>query len=222
MNRYDGIIFDFGDTLVKTPSLTDSLVSVFEHPKARDIGLQIEAKLVALYQPGQVEQPDWKELWQQSFNVFGAPFEKRIAHAHLNEFLKLCELHPYALSLLSKLHKLPIKIGLLSNVTGPSEVFSEALKTFGLHEYFDAIVWSSDIGFRKPSKQAYDITLDRLGISAERTLMVGDSELADIDGAQKSGLQSILLTSEMSKSTTANFKSTYQNAEEEIMKVLRG
>lgn len=45
----------------------------------------------------------------------------------------------------------------------------------------------------KPSADFYRVAVDSLGCDAERTVMVGDDALADVDGALAAGLQGILV-----------------------------
>lgn len=48
-------------------------------------------------------------------------------------------------------------------------------------------------GFRKPSKKAYVHALEVLNAPAEETVMIGDQIYTDINGAQKMGIQGILV-----------------------------
>jgi FMN phosphatase YigB (HAD superfamily) len=56
----------------------------------------------------------------------------------------------------------------------------------GYDAYVDDFVLSYEVGAIKPDPTVFRIALDRLGIAAENTLMVGDSEEAD-GGATKLG-----------------------------------
>jgi putative hydrolase of the HAD superfamily len=47
---------------------------------------------------------------------------------------------------------------------------------------------------RKPDARIFRAALDRLGVPAERTVMVGDNLEADIVGARRVGMRTILLT----------------------------
>ena len=83
--------------------------------------------------------------------------------------------------LLRHLRKAKIPIGLVSNVTGPSEIFERDLSEKGLRPYFDVVVWSSRVGVRKPNPEIYQIALERLKLEPSRLIvMIGDHEIADI------------------------------------------
>ncbi len=70
------------------------------------------------------------------------------------------------------------------------------LKLAGLIQYFDDIYVSDDIGYEKPNEMFFRECMRRSGFQAEQVLMIGDSYLADIVGAYKSGIDSCWLCSD--------------------------
>jgi len=87
-----------------------------------------------------------------------------------------------------KLHKLAI----ISNMT------REALAFITEHSqwltYFDACVFSFEVGVNKPDSRIYEICLDRLTIPAQACLFVDDSE-ENVLGARRTGMHGIHYTS---------------------------
>ncbi len=77
------------------------------------------------------------------------------------------------------------KIGLLSNVA--KHGLSRHFTSKELPRYFDVVVESGDIGFAKPSAQAYEITADRLGVRLDECVMI-DDQYDYCEGAQKVGM----------------------------------
>ncbi|WP_197318889.1 HAD family hydrolase [Saccharomonospora sp. NB11] len=75
------------------------------------------------------------------------------------------------------------KVGVLSNIAFD---IRPAFAARGYDAYVDDFVLSYEVGAIKPDPTVFRIALDRLGIAAENTLMVGDSEEAD-GGATKLG-----------------------------------
>jgi putative hydrolase of the HAD superfamily len=57
-------------------------------------------------------------------------------------------------------------------------------------EIFDVVVDSAFVGARKPEPRIYEVTLERLGSSAESTLFVDDVE-HNCEGARRLGMQAI-------------------------------
>ncbi|MBB6482722.1 HAD family hydrolase [Spirochaeta isovalerica] len=219
---YKGIIFDFGNTLTRSSSLADSLEQILDNPNSKAIGLSIENKIYKLYKPDQVEQPSWISVWKESFDEFGTPFTESIGREHLKTFTKNCKTQTYSIPLLTKLKNIGLKIALLSNVTGDAEIFQNDLQNRGLDKFFDVIAWSSDIGFRKPSIQSYNYVIDKLNLNKSEIIMIGDSEIADIRGAIKAGLNCIKITDEENNISDATYVVKRESAFEDIISITTG
>jgi putative hydrolase of the HAD superfamily len=57
----------------------------------------------------------------------------------------------------------------------------------------DALLISSEVGFRKPHPSFYKAACERLGLPASRVLCVGDDKENDVRGAQRAGLWAMFL-----------------------------
>ncbi|MGH7705991.1 MAG: HAD family hydrolase, partial [Candidatus Dormibacteria bacterium] len=68
----------------------------------------------------------------------------------------------------------------------------EQLERLEVAQYFDATVFSSEIGWRKPDPRIFRELLSRLGLSAAEVWFVGDEWEADIEGAEAAGMRAIL------------------------------
>ncbi|MFX1393466.1 MAG: HAD family hydrolase [Promethearchaeota archaeon] len=90
-----------------------------------------------------------------------------------------------------------IKMGVLSNHPHHSTI-KNLLKKFDLLKYFNTVVTSAKFGKRKPNPEIFHYTLKKMGLENEERssiFMVGD-EYADIVGANRAGLQTILFERE--------------------------
>lgn len=58
------------------------------------------------------------------------------------------------------------------------------------HDLFDELVFSWQVGLRKPSAEVFAVTLERLGVRADEALFFDDSP-AMVDGARAAGLAAI-------------------------------
>ncbi len=186
-----GIIFDYGNTLAISASLTDSLKQVLKNEKAEAIGIEIEAHLASLYQPDQKIQPFWGDVWASAFAKFGVAYSEEVAISHLKHFMLSCKLYSYTIELLTDLKTAGYRLGLLSNVTGPTHIFHNDIKNKGISPFFDSVVWSCETGYRKPSKKVFQIALEKLKLNHTEVIMVGDNEMADIEGAMKLGIKTV-------------------------------
>ena len=94
-------------------------------------------------------------------------------------------------ALLDSLSDRGLKIGLVSNAFDPAWLLHADLERMGLAERLDAAVFSSEVGKRKPHPAMFATALERLGVTAERALFVGDSLYADVRGAKEAGMTTV-------------------------------
>jgi len=81
-------------------------------------------------------------------------------------------------------------LGLISNSHRPLDAF---LEHFDLRGLIAGAVSSADHGFMKPHPSIFESALDRLGVNAAASVMVGDSYTHDIVGAQRAGMLGVLV-----------------------------
>lgn len=100
----------------------------------------------------------------------------------------LC-LYEGAASLLTRLKEDGKRIFLLSNA---QRLFTEPeMRALGIYELFDAVYYSSDAGFAKPSRRFYQKLLKEQALAPAESVMVGNDDKADAWGAHDNGLDSI-------------------------------
>jgi putative hydrolase of the HAD superfamily len=63
----------------------------------------------------------------------------------------------------------------------------------GMTPLFDTIVGSSAVGVEKPDPHIFTIALERLGVTADQVLHVGDMYVSDVIGARRAGIVPVLL-----------------------------
>jgi putative hydrolase of the HAD superfamily len=123
------------------------------------------------------------------------PEDPRIAatvEAYFSAFYDHCHLIPGTEDMLRML-KGSYRLGLLSNFThGPAGW--EIIDRLGLRPFFEVILISGDIGYRKPHPLVFERLVDALGVSTDRIAFVGDDLEPDIMGAARAGLKPILST----------------------------
>jgi putative hydrolase of the HAD superfamily len=80
------------------------------------------------------------------------------------------------------------RVGLLTN--GTSRLVAD-LATLGIHDEFDVIFNSAELGFAKPDVVVYETVCARLGLHPGAVFFVDDSP-AHVDGARDAGLNAAL------------------------------
>src|SRR5262245_62786740 len=81
-------------------------------------------------------------------------------------------------------------VGVISNSHRSLDAFRDHFELGGL---IHALVSSSLHGYMKPHPSIFEVALERAGVSAGVSLMVGDSVKADIEGAVAVGMRAVLL-----------------------------
>ncbi len=99
-------------------------------------------------------------------------------------------------SLLTRLHQRGVKIALCTNK--PYAITLSVLAAFGWDRLFEAVIGGDSAAARKPDPAPLKLALDRMKISAQECLMVGDSA-ADVKAAQALGMKCFLLRHGYSK-----------------------
>jgi HAD superfamily hydrolase (TIGR01662 family) len=82
------------------------------------------------------------------------------------------------------------KIGAISNSHRSLDAFTDH---FRLAHVITTAVSSAEHGYMKPHRSIFETALERAGVAAAESLMVGDSVKADIEGALAVGMRAVLL-----------------------------
>lgn len=78
------------------------------------------------------------------------------------------------------------------------------LDTLGLTELFEDIIISSEVGWKKPHKEVFDIAFKRFGIKAEDSFYVGNDMMDDVFGAHGAGMKTVYIETEQSRKYSDN------------------
>lgn len=98
---------------------------------------------------------------------------------------------PEVTDVLDELDRLGVRTAILSN-WGPW--LREVLDHEGMTDRFEAIVVSGEEGLEKPDRAIFDLTLERLGLTAGPDIAyVGDDLRADVEGSTGAGLTPVLV-----------------------------
>ncbi len=99
---------------------------------------------------------------------------------------------PSTPGVLTQLRERGLTLGVVSNADGR---ITSILQRCGLAQFFQVIVDSHEVGVEKPDPRIFDFALTRAQARPEHTLYVGDIYSVDVIGAERAGIQPILLDS---------------------------
>ncbi|MCY4129304.1 MAG: HAD-IA family hydrolase [Gammaproteobacteria bacterium] len=146
-------------------------------PFIRSHGSSIDTgELNILYEKASLGQLDVDEFWR----------ELDLSPAIEDEYLAGHELNEGALDFLNFARNIGIDVWCLSNDV--SRWSFKLRKRFLLEDLFVDFVISADIGFRKPSEQAYHCLIDRIGHLPD---LFVDDRVRNVSAAQLAGIPSV-------------------------------
>ncbi|WP_455367917.1 HAD family hydrolase [[Eubacterium] cellulosolvens] len=84
-------------------------------------------------------------------------------------------------------------LGVITNFTC-SNIVKSSLEKMQLLEFFDHVVVSCEVGWRKPHPKIFQIYLKKTKVKSREAVFIGDDLRRDIFGAQKVGMKAILIS----------------------------
>jgi HAD superfamily hydrolase (TIGR01509 family) len=210
--RFDGVLFDYGRTLVTFDYPTDELLRVIEafRPRIeaalglpapppetilRDVLLPLE-EFVSSTSEDEVSYMDvYSAIWARAGMRLPDPLLYDVLDAEQRCWDRAVRIEQGALEVLAWLGSRGIRRGICSNAPFPPEMMRRQLAANGIADGVDAVVFSSEVGRRKPAPEMYWAALDAIGTSAERTLFVGDRVREDYEGPTAVGMRAVILES---------------------------
>lgn len=213
MRPFDVLLFDLGNTLLYFEGnlveiFTQGVRGLLEILRAEGIALaeadfapKFRARLNEYYIQRDTEFVEHTTLWV--FNnllvELGYPnTPPDVMRAALNALYAVSQQHwqrePDAILTLQTLLQQGYRLGLISNAGDAHDLYT-LINRAQLHNFFEVIVVSAEVGIRKPNPQIFEQALAAMGNPPlTRVAMIGDTLGADILGAHNAGIFSIWIT----------------------------
>jgi putative hydrolase of the HAD superfamily len=211
MPRTEAVLFDYGRTLVTFDYPTEELLAVMRHfrpriaaalgvaaPEAQAI---LEKVLLPMEQyVGSIDEDevDYMSVYRKAWAGAGMNLPDNLLHDILDAeqmcWDRAVKLDPDALQVLSWLGAHGIRRAVCSNAPFPPEMMRRQVGTNGISEKVDAVVFSSEVGRRKPAPEMYRAALDAIGVEPRHALFVGDRVREDYEGPRALGMRAVIFT----------------------------
>lgn len=203
----DAVLFDWGHTLYDFVWEDDLLEASWEagldalgHDSPPDHAAAAarfrEAYVPRIFAPGTIEEVEYPALIRELLGEFGVEADDgqvdRFIEAEHAAWAPARRMGDSTHALLDSLRARGLKLGLVSNVFDPPPLLHRDLEQMGLAERLDTVVFSSEVGRRKPDPLIFETALQRLGVDPALTLFVGDRRYEDIRGASELGMRTVL------------------------------
>lgn len=83
------------------------------------------------------------------------------------------------------------------------------LRTVALQSFFESVIVSGDLGYRKPDPRIFALAFKRLKLEPKETLFVGNDMYRDVYGAQQAGMQAVYFATDQGRSKHKNTEPDY-------------
>ena len=123
------------------------------------------------------------------FSVTENQLEKLVEIRNDRYRKSLTEIHPDILSTLNQLKDNGIKLCLVSNADIIDKKYWDISP---LKDYFDAVIFSCDVGIVKPDVKIYQLAMEKLSVSPAESIFVGDGGSNELYGAKTAGMTTVL------------------------------
>ena len=198
------LVFDYGNTLIEFGPRQLAYQAKALESRLREWFGPVDGEKVREVRGRQITDPYRNDFIENRFDrvyrelvreVCGAELSPEQVEQLLEErmvaFHESIEAQPGVLELLQRL-KQKYRLGFISNYPC-GESIRQSLKQTGLHNLFESIVISGEVGRIKPHPKIFETLLEEMQVDPEGCIYIGDNWLADIQGPKRLGMKAIHL-----------------------------
>ena len=210
MPSTSAVLFDYGRTLVTFEYPKAELAAVVERfrpriaaaigveaPLADEIIADVLLPLEALIEnPSEDESPYfdiYSAAWRNAGIVLPDELLFQILDAEQQVWDRVAHVEADAVWALEWLRSRGIRSAICSNAPFPPAMMRRQVESNGLARLVDAVVFSSEVGRRKPAREIYAAALTAVEAGAEAALFVGDRQREDYDGPRALGMRAVIV-----------------------------
>jgi HAD superfamily hydrolase (TIGR01509 family) len=207
----EAVLLDYGRTLVTFTYPTDDLLRVLREfqprieaalgvpaPQAQTILHEVLLPLEEYINSMSEDEVDYMDVYRDAWRRAGLRLPDELLHDILDAeqrcWDRAVQVDPDAPRVLSWLRDHGVKRAVCSNAPFPPEMMRRQVASNGITELVDAVVFSSEVGRRKPAPEVYQAALAAIGAPPERTLFVGDRVREDYEGPRALGMRAVVVT----------------------------
>ena len=188
----EAILFDWNNTLVQFTWDDDLLEAGHRAGLAAAGSDQDAASFTARYRDVVLKDATPEDDYGDLLRELGVDSVDRFVDAEHEVWRPAHEALGSAQALLDSLRSRGIKTGLVANSwPDPARLLRADVEAFGLADLLDVIVFSEEVGYRKPQPEIFLHALAELGVDPENAMFVGDRLDTDVQGAAQVGMATV-------------------------------
>jgi putative hydrolase of the HAD superfamily len=163
----------------------------------------------------------WKRMWRTliDFKVADEPFARSLSEEYLEILPTKTNLFHDTIEVLDYLKEKQYSLHLITN--GFEKTQHAKLHNSGLTDYFSQVITSEAAGIMKPHVMIFEYAMEKAGTTAGKSIMVGDTLDADIEGAKNAGIDTVYFNPHDQKAEEGSTIPTYEIKQlSELKKIL--
>jgi HAD superfamily hydrolase (TIGR01509 family) len=201
LRRPSAIIFDIGDTLLPASEIGERALAGTADWLLQRMGVDPDVFMNAYRaSDAQRQGPTVNHLWGLPLDIISDACEHvGVSTSHglaagavyRDGVRQAIRYDPSLVAAFHALHESGLRLGVVSDGTTVEQL--DTLHLLGVLPFVDALAISEDVGHEKPHPAIFETALQALRVSPEKTWYVGDDMDADYRGADRVGMQPVLV-----------------------------
>ena len=207
------VLLDYGHTLVDLQRPESHLLEAYhainhrleaelerEIPQATEliegVSIRVDEAIGESYHGGAEQEVDIADLYRDALGGLGIQVEPALLDWVIDQeqtaWFNGIVPSPHARAVLEDLRRRGLKLCIVSNAAFPPKSMRDQLRHHDLFDFFDATVYSSELGLRKPNAAIYQEALRLVDVRPDEAVFVGDRLREDVMGPRKAGMHPFL------------------------------
>lgn len=186
------VLFDLDGTLLNRDESLKGFINYQYERLKRFVGNvpknQYIARFIELDGRGYV----WKDkVYQQltrELNISKITWDE-LLQDYIDNFKFNCVPFDNLIQMLEELKRSNVSLGMITNGYGQFQMNN--VKALGIEQYFDVILVSEWEGIKKPDPEIFQRALEKINVSPEQSIFVGDHPENDVKASQNIGMKGI-------------------------------
>lgn len=202
---YKAVIFDLDDTLLNRDDAIDKMFSIILEKCYEDVKNSKRNQMLQKFK--EYDQRDYgnsnkTRVFETFFNEF--PPQYRIPSNCIQDFWNsnfpnCFSINQSTINIINTIKRWA-KVAIITNGTALRQ--RAKIDKTKLNSYFETIIISEEVGFRKPDKQIFELALKKLNVNRNEVIFVGDDIEKDIGGCQNVDIKGIWYNPLMKRNET--------------------
>ncbi|PLW80579.1 hypothetical protein C0585_01980 [Candidatus Woesearchaeota archaeon] len=187
MEKIDAVIFDLYGTLIDITNKTNPYSKLFNAYCSNETTSKIAKKFALTNDFSSLSELLLTLKQDKTFNT--STYEWLVS-----EEINSVRAYSETFLVLEELKEKDVRLGLISNLASP---YKKPFFDLGLDQYFDCMIFSCDVGFKKPDSEIYELAIKELRTQPNNILMVGDHPINDYKKPVSFGMNALHLNRKM-------------------------